>query len=77
MISHPHERHTPYWPASSRTSASLIRVSVCAHLEQRELDVALDVGVRRVDVIADVVALIDSPATDPILHVVLQFARRS
>ena len=47
--------------------------SLRSHLEQRELDFVLDVGVRRVDLIAYVVALIDSPSTDPILHLVLQF----
>ena len=44
----------------------------CSHLEQRKFDVALDVGVRLIDVITDVIALIDSPSADPILHVVLQ-----
>jgi hypothetical protein len=43
-----------------------------SHLKQRKLDVTLDVGIRCVDVIADVVALIDSPFTDPISHVILQ-----
>jgi len=47
--------------------------SLRSHLEQRELDVLLDVAVRRVDVIAYVVTLIDARSTDPILHVVVQF----
>src|SRR5689334_16371819 len=47
--------------------------SLCSHLEQRKLDFPLDVGVRRVDLIAYVVAVIDSHSTDPTLHVVLQF----
>jgi hypothetical protein len=45
---------------------------LCSHLEQRTLNVALDVGVRLVDVIADVIALVDSLSADPILDVVLQ-----
>jgi len=44
-----------------------------SHMEQRELDFAVHVGVRRVDVIAYVVTLIDARSTDPILHVVVQF----
>jgi hypothetical protein len=43
-----------------------------SHLEQHELDVPVDVGVRRVDVIADVVAQLE-PFMDPILDVILQF----
>jgi hypothetical protein len=42
------------------------------HLEQRELDVSLDVGIRRVDVIADVAVWIDSHIANSILDVVLQ-----
>ena len=45
-----------------------------SHLEQRELDIPLDVGVRPVDVVADVVALLGSPFTDPMLYVFLQFS---
>jgi len=43
-------------------------------VEQRKLDVALDVGIRHVDVIADFSAPIDSPSADPILHLVLYLA---
>ena len=45
---------------------------LCSHLKQGKLDVTLSVGVRLVDLIATVMALIFSPSTDPILHVVVQ-----
>ena len=45
---------------------------LCSHLQQGKLDVTLSVDLRLVDLIADVIALIFSPSTDPILHVVVQ-----
>src|SRR5678815_6073600 len=48
------------------------RQGLCSHLDQRNLDVTMDVRIRLVDVIADLMALIGSPSTDAILHVVQQ-----